>query len=288
MSKPNLLGFASSVGIYRNKRVRDLHHLLIKSVHRKVDFADMAPMLFQTVMAYAAENQIDGDFSSYNARDWADIWAVNHVQVSTSEASIILKGFEQVGLFQDGKIRSWAKFNRHLADYEGLVKAKRKAAKVMHKKRENEARAALQNGTEAHPKIDPNPEKNGVKNDSPSKQLWLIEKALENAKGPARKELLTQKRQLLSNSTGVDLSHQPEPPQPASKPHKPSSPAESRRASVKAARAFLEEGNYDLLTDKMVQDLVDAGEQLPESVRSRFRKLLEQLEKETGHNPVPG
>src|SRR5882724_8133052 len=179
MSKPNLLGFASSVGIYRNKRMRDLHKLLCKSIPTKVSFAELAPMLFQVVMAYAAENQIDGNFEGYATDDWCEIFASNHVHVTPTQANVIIKGFAQVGLFDQDKIRSWMKYNRHLADYEGIVKAKRKAAKMMHQKRSMEARAALKEPQNSNGKHAPEPEKNGSETESAStasKQLWLLEK----------------------------------------------------------------------------------------------------------------
>src|SRR5205823_10243178 len=118
MSKPNLLGFSSSVGIYRNKRIRDLRRLLSKSIRHKVEFADMAPMLFQVVMAYAGENQIDGNFEGYSDEDWSEIFAHNNILVTPVQASAIISGFRQVGLFEKDKIRSWSKFNRHFAEHE--------------------------------------------------------------------------------------------------------------------------------------------------------------------------
>src|SRR5438093_4681169 len=124
MSKPNLFGFSSSVGIYRNKRMRDLRVVLVKQIPRKVPFADMSTTLFQALMAYAAENQIDGDFSDYNSQDVAGIFCANSIEVSVGEASVIWKAFDSVGLLEGGKIRSWAKFNRHFADHEKIQKAK--------------------------------------------------------------------------------------------------------------------------------------------------------------------
>src|SRR6266576_5719081 len=145
MSKPNLLAFSSSIGIYRNKRIRDLRRLLSKSIRAKVDFCELSPMLFQVVMAYAAENQIDGDFSGYTRDDWRLIFAGNNVDVDADQAAIIIKSFHEVGLFEKDKIRSWMRYNRHLADYEGILKAKRKAAKMMHKKWHQQAKESLNN-----------------------------------------------------------------------------------------------------------------------------------------------
>ena len=134
MSKPNLLGFSSSVGIYRNKRIRDLRAILRHQIPVKVPFADLSPMLFQILMAYAAENQIDGDFSGYTANDFVEIFVTNDVPVSLGQATAIRKAFDSVGLTEDGKIRSWAKFNRHFAQHEQIVKAKRRAGKLSRQK----------------------------------------------------------------------------------------------------------------------------------------------------------
>src|SRR2546426_9350063 len=134
MSKPNLLGFSSSVGIYRNKRMRDLRGILLRQIQMKVAFAELSPMLFQALMAYAAENQIDGDFNGYTPKDFVEIFASNNIPVSLSQAEAIRKAFDSVGLIEDGKIRSWAKFNRHFAEHEKIVKAKRRAGKLSRQK----------------------------------------------------------------------------------------------------------------------------------------------------------
>src|SRR6266498_954800 len=98
MSKPNLLAFSSSVGIYRNKRMMDLQRLLSKSLPGKVERSNMAPMFFQVVMSYAAENQIDGNFDGYSPDDWCKIFVTNNVPVTPPEASNIIKAFRDVGL----------------------------------------------------------------------------------------------------------------------------------------------------------------------------------------------
>src|SRR6266496_3645551 len=160
MSKPNLLGFSSSLGIYRNKRIRELRRLLRKSLLGKVDLAEMAPMFFQILMAYAGENQIDGNFQGYASEDSLDIFDSNHVEVSASQVSAIVKGFCDVGLLENGKIRSWMKYNRHLADYDGIVRAKRLAGKLSAKKRQLEARESVKKAPETDPKASQNGEKN--------------------------------------------------------------------------------------------------------------------------------
>lgn len=138
MSKPNLLSFSTSVGFYRNRKVRDARQLTAKAITRKVDFCELTPLLFSVVMAYASENQIDGDFSGYTDQSLREIFTNNNVDVSLSEAKIIFKNFESVGLMEDGKIRSWKKFNAHLANYEQNKKAKIKAGKIRQQQRAQE------------------------------------------------------------------------------------------------------------------------------------------------------
>jgi hypothetical protein len=293
MSKPNLLAFSSSVGIYRNKRMRDLRRLLSKSIQLKVEFADMAPMLFQVVMAYAAENQIDGNFGGYSADNWCEIFSTNNVRVTPAQATTIVNAFREVGLFDCDKIRSWMKYNRHLGDYEGIIRAKRKAAKIMHKKRELEARGGLkaghaepsQNGSNSAPKpVQNGPPKPQPKGDSPSKQLWLLNQAIESA--PSRKAkaaLQRQKAQLLAGLTGVDLDA------PAAVQAKQAEaigmkPSDWTGAALELAKAVLKDVP-DTLTETMVEALLKAGHNpktFPDQVQRRFSRTIERL-----HNPVP-
>ena len=283
MSKPNLLGFASSVGIYRNKRIRDLRGLLAKPLSRKAPLSDWAATYFQVVMAYAGENQIDGNFAGYTTEDWCEIFAANHIHLTPSEANAIVKGFAQVGLFDNQKIRSWMKYNRHLADYEGIVKAKRLAGKLSAKKRQQEARNALQNPENPNGKHPQEPEKNGAENDSPRKQLWLIEKLLESAKGKAKKELLRQKDQLIKSVTGEDNSQPAAAPAPARGPARPR--GDFQRALLKAARQAIVDEDWHIINESMVKALHAAGERIPDQVAREFSKLIEELE---ASNPVVG
>jgi hypothetical protein len=287
MSKPNLLAFSSSVGIYRNEKMQALAECLAKKITRKVPFSTLAPMLFQMAMAYAAENQLDGDFekSKYPLDRWRKIFLWQDLEISTKEAAIILEGFETVGLFDRGKIRNWMKYNRHLADYEGLVRAKRKAAKIMHEKRQRDAKAALKNGEISHSETDSEPEKNVEKTDSASKQLWLLEKALESAKGKARKELLAKKRELLSGTLDVDLS-EPAPQAPTPAPARPrkQDPGEFSRVALKNGRQLIADDSAELLTESMVRALLNAGDELPAEAQRKFPKLVAEL---GNRNPVP-
>ena len=284
MSKPNLLGFSSSLGIYRNKRMRDLRGILLKEVPVKVPFAELSTTLFQALMAYAGENQIDGDFTDYKFQDFVEIFSSNNIPVSLSQATAIRKAFDSVGLLEDGKIRSWAKFNRHFAEHEVIVRRKRKAAKEMHKRREQEARSRhvdpSKNGEDPAPK----PVQKAAQKDSPSKHLWVLDAAIKEARGSKKRELLKQRQELLSETTGVDLS--PPPPSPAPAPGKPPrklTAAEHEREILDMAKSTLQDFPEGL-SENMVTALVRAGHKLPAAVKTRFRDLVAKLQAD---NPVP-
>jgi hypothetical protein len=293
MSKPNLLCFSSSLGIYRNKRIRDLEAILAKELPGKVPFSHMAPMLFQIVMAYAGENQINGDFNGYTAKDFVGIWATNYVTVSVSDAKLIVEGFESVGLFQEGKIRSWLKFNRHLADYDSIVRAKRLAGKLSAKRRQIEARNALKKDSETAQngeKTAQNGEKNSEKTvqkaaqkDSPSKELWMVNEGLKTASGKRRRELAERREQLISEVTGVSPTPPPSPAPSPDKPPRKRTAAETEREILTMAQTTLADFPEGL-SESMVTALVKAGHKLPVAVKARFRDLVAKL---NADNPVP-
>jgi hypothetical protein len=284
MSKPNLLRFSTSVGFYRNKRVLDLEGLLGKYLPGKIERAKLAPTCFQIVMAYAAENQIDGNFDGYTPTDWSRIFAMNNLPFTVPEATNIVKAFREVGLFDGSKIRSWMKYNRHLADYEGIVRSKRKAGKILQQKRQQEARERhvdpSKNGEETAPKTVQKP----VQKDSPSRQLFELNQAIEVAPTAKAKATLKRKKiELLSAQTGVDLSMPPSrsPAPPSAKtPNKTAEEIESEQLVM--AQTTLKDFP-DALSDHAVTTLVKHGFKLPSAVRSRFRALLAQLQS----NPVP-
>jgi hypothetical protein len=284
MSKPNLLGFSSSIGIYRNKRLRDLRLLLLQKIPRKIDFAELAPELFQICMAYAGENQIDGNFEGYDPAAYVEIFASNHVRVSAAEAATIKKAFEAVGLFEGDKIRSWAKYNKHFATHEQILKAKRKAGKIWQKKRAQEAEQQLKNPEKPPTESAPQPQKNGHGSREIYRDILALEKAIvETPEGsPQRRELSSKRKKLLGQYTGVDLKKsQPTAPAPPAKRHK-ARPGDL----LMMARQTLADAP-DMLSASMARALIKVGE-LPEALKGKFGKLLEQPEKETGHNPVPG
>ena len=149
----------------------------------------------------------DADFSDYNSQDVAGIFCANSIEVSVGEASIIWKAFDSVGLLEGGKIRSWAKFNRHFADHEKIQKAKRRAGQLSRKKWEREVLGAglksdsraSKNGEGNLEKTAPKPVQKAAQNDSPTKELWMVNEALKTARGKAKRELLVKREELLSH-----------------------------------------------------------------------------------------
>ena len=187
MSKPNLLSVSFSIGFYRNKRIRELRKKLSESVSKPIQFCELSPMLFQVLLAFCGENQIDGDLSGYTAEDLQEIFTVNHVPgLTTKEAAAILSAFNEVGLLEDGKIRSFAKFNRHLAEHEKIRKAKRKAAAYMHKQRLMEQKAKANAQTEPTRPEPAKPEKPAgatPKKQNPVARSISIKQMMENHPG---------------------------------------------------------------------------------------------------------
>ncbi len=255
----------------------------------------MAPMLFHVLLSYAGENATDGDLSGYTTEDFLEIYEANHVHLNRAEVSAIVKALHDLDFFDGDKIRSWKKFNPHLANQESLLNAKRRAGKIRQRKWAQEARESIKQ-TAQNPS--PNPAKDGEENRSVANkqtgQLWLIEKALESAPrgSPARKELLAKKKALLSKATHVNLSEpapSPAPPARTATARK-SSPGDFERAQLSAAKQLIADGSPEslaVLNEGMVLALVNAGQVLPAEVHQRFRKLLEQHEKKAG-NPIPG
>src|SRR5262245_35033159 len=129
MSKPNVIGYSSALAIARNPRIRDLHDLLQKEIPKKIDFAELACGFFQAALSAAGEHQTDGDFSSWSPqRIHESIFFVNLFPVTQEDSKKIWSLMVRVGLLKEGKIRSWARYNRHLADYDKLARQNRKNA----------------------------------------------------------------------------------------------------------------------------------------------------------------
>lgn len=290
-SKPNLLGFSTALGFYRNIRVRELRELLLKQIPRKIEFAELAPVLFQAVMAYAGENVIHGDFSGYGMERWKEIFAVNHIEVSAKEAEAIRKGFSQVGLFDGDKIRSWAKFNKHFAEHEKIKKAKEKAGKIRQQKWAQEAKDSLKRPEKSPSETAPKPEKNGSKNGDQSRQLWFLDKAIAEAQegSPDWKELRAQRRELLKSTlpkkAAAAAGAMPAGAQgPAARPRKISK-GEADQTLLMMARQLLA-NSPDMLEKRHFLALWAAGDDLPADVVNRFGGTVGK--KEAEHNPVPG
>lgn len=282
MSKPNLLGFRTSIGFYRNKRVLDLEALLAKYLPGKIERAKLAPTCFQVVMAYAAENQTDGNFEGYTPARWSQIFAVNNLPFTTTEATNIVKAFREVGLFDGDKIRSWSKFNREFAHYETLTKYRQRAGKLSAKRREMEAKSALKNGhvetSNGAPKPEKYPSKTDQKAGGLTKQIWLLNEQLKETSDPAeRKALERRKRELLRETSGVKPAPSPAPSVKNSPPRKATA-AEQERTDLTIAKSMLED-YPEGLRDYHIVTLLKSGVRLPAEVAARFPKLVA--------NPVP-
>lgn len=284
MSKPNLLGFSTSIGFYRNQKPRQLRENLLRQIPRKIAFAELAPMCFQALMAAAAENQINGDFSNYSDERWHEIFLVNHIQVSLKEACIIRKNFEAVGLTEGGKILSWSKFNRHFAEHEQIQKAKKKAGKEAAKQRAERAKQEREKAPKSLTESAPKSEKNGHQNGPDTKQVWLLQTKIAKAKGKQKKALEAELNDLL----GIAPEPTVRPPAPAPTPRKPTR-SEFEQTLLKNARQLLADGAYDLCHEAHAKALAQAGDQVPKELKARFPKLFTGSgDKEAEHNPVPG
>ncbi len=262
MSKPTFSFFCVHTGYFRNDRTLALREKI----------GDRAFHIMPMLWSWASENQMDGDMSDLSDKRFQEILNGCNLKLTLVEARKIKTAVHEVGFVQKGLLHSWDKFNRHCVDYE-----KRRAIK------QTAAFERWKHKVEGQPHEQPH-RSNGQ--DSSSKQLWMIEQALKSAKGKARKALLIQREELLSEHTGVDLS-EPQPaatPSPA-KPPKQMSPARWSKMVLQSARQLLKDNGEDApLTEAMVTELHKAGDTLPERVCARFKKVLADLEKE---NPVP-
>jgi len=127
MSKPNLLSFKVSIGIFGNKRIADVQADLAKAVPEQVPWATHAQTFFEMLMGYAAENQVNGDFNGYTDSDFyklvfAPKCMAKDIPISIEKTSIIVAAFRERGLLDKNKIRSWLKFNKTLAKHEETVR----------------------------------------------------------------------------------------------------------------------------------------------------------------------
>ena len=266
MSKPNLIGFSTALGFYGNKRVCDAQDLAGKSIRTKVDFSIIVPMLFQMVMAYAGANQTDGNFEGYTPKDWRRVFLLNNLELPPDQVQTVIKIFHQVGLFDHGRIRSWNKFNRHLGEYEKIVRAKRLASKMAAKKRAFDAKNELElplksaqndekNRSESAKKPLKKREKSAQKSaqkngaaDGVSRQVWLLKQQLEMSTSTqegdairARIRELTRSANNLTPAKPVKTSARP-----ARQAQKASAPTEAEL--LEGAQYLVQIGKHDLLT----------------------------------------
>lgn len=164
MSKPIKISVSFSIGYFDNDRVEDLREILSESIKRTFTIDEICPLFFLILLAHAGKNQTDGDFSDLanpGAR-LAKVLARAGVKLSETDAKIVWNAWTETGFIDAGgkpkpkkngaKIHSFATFNRHLAEHEKIVKAKRKAQKeatkaYLERKRE-EAKAKANAPTE--------------------------------------------------------------------------------------------------------------------------------------------
>jgi len=199
MSKPNLIAFSTAAGFFTNERVGNLREKVSETITKTVPFSVIAPMLFEVVMAYAAWNQHDGDFTGYSPQRFWEIFVSSLVPITLEESIIVRRVFNEVGLFDNDKIRSWIKFNRHLAEYEKIKKGKIRAAKLMHKKRERDLRESAKApakvpATNGHTE----PEKSKPdKQPSPVARLIALKEEMDKCGGAPNARNAPQDRDLL-------------------------------------------------------------------------------------------
>ncbi|HVV01765.1 MAG TPA: hypothetical protein VHH88_10420 [Verrucomicrobiae bacterium] len=260
MSKPSPNYFCVHTGFFRNPKTRELFDLI----------GERALFVPQMLWGFCAEQQTDADVSKMSIRRFRDAFALSGLSLSISETEKIVKAVTKVGFIMEGKMHSWDKYNKHFAEYE---------------QRREQAKEAIQSRWKKSHSSNGNGNGNGS---TPSQKIWLLDQAIKQAKNPmAKKALEKQRRELLSQETGEDLS---EPAPRAVARSQDSAPKSSgkkfKAVYLQSARELLKE-SPDLLNENMITALVDAGDPLPAAVRGRFRKLLEQLEEKAG-KAIPG
>lgn len=275
--------------------------MIAKCIKRKVDFCELTPLLFEVLLAYAAENQVNGELK-YEPEFFTDIFLWNGIKLEPGETASIMKTFQEAGLLDGFKIRSWGIFNQHLAKQAQRIKSKRLAGEISAKRRQKDAKNALKNGAETVEKGDENYFKNGEKNPQKTAQksvqkeggknrtltqeLWTIDRMLETAEGPAKKALLDERRKLIERKTRAQ-STKPTAPVAAepTRPTRKKSQAELDREQLEIAQITAQD-DPDMLTERMIRALAHAGKRLPPEARRNFPKLVAELEDRS--NPVPG
>lgn len=139
-SKPNLIGFKVSIGIFGNKKISDATMIL----KRQIPEWNAAYTLcaFEMLMGYAAENQVDGDFSGYTADNYHRLvflpkWVGMDIPIALNlkRTEHIVNAFAKVKLTEGNKIRSWKLFNKTIADHAKASKRNQENARIGQAKR---------------------------------------------------------------------------------------------------------------------------------------------------------
>lgn len=142
-SKPNLLSFSVAVGVFENKTAREFRDLLDqKFATQQVPFSRLAILIFEMLMAHAATNQVDGDYSAYSDQMFYEqIFAPKFIAVglgipTPAQVSDIVALLTQTFIDEEGRIRSWAGYQPHLVKHKKTIVARRKAGEKSGKARE--------------------------------------------------------------------------------------------------------------------------------------------------------
>lgn len=218
MSKPTPNYFCVHTGYFRNDRTLALHDRI--GIHA---FCVM-PMLW----AWAGENQMDGDVSHLTPRRYQQIFRSCNLDLTKAQTKRIVDAIHVVGFIQDGKLHSWDKFNRQFCEFDARRSIRQTAANIRWKK-------AVERG--ASDGEGDHAETNGH-GETASKKLWVIDQALKTATGPAKRKLKTQRKELLSQSTGVDLDEEDSaPPAAAPRQTRPGLPKKKLTRTFSGMRA---------------------------------------------------
>lgn len=214
MSKPNVINVGIALDTHTNAKIRALRAYLLREIPIKIDFAELANDLFVALLQYAGSNQIDGDFGKNprykEAAAKHDIFAAAFLPVTEAQAVKIWAGFEKFELLKESKVGSWGKFNNHLAKHDQRKKqqedAGRKSAKLRAEREAAAAEAAKQNGKASQPKASNQTELKLT----PTQEISLLDKAIEEARDPAAKKFLKERRKkILGDATGTELNSKP-------------------------------------------------------------------------------
>lgn len=255
--------FCVSVGFFSNKRKGRLQRLI----------GERANFVPPIIWAHCSMNRLSGRLPDYDYQDYQLVFNTHGLNVNLRATKRIVDALKETGfIHRNGTVHEYSKYNKFFS------KARfRKAAFAKWRKQRAAEREAQANGGA------PSQANGGAPSQKPSQELWLLDKAIELARGAEKKKLLKQRRDLLGKSTGTNLTEQQ--PQPHSRIGGTVRESEDTKASaLLMARTTLKD-IPDALSEPMVRTLHEAGDHLPTAVKKKFAKLLEQLG--TDRNPVP-